>query len=59
MKPCLRSGWKKLPPSPCLKELATSHRTKKYYSVRFLCPEEVLAKSLQNGLGCDLQLGIK
>ena len=24
-----------------------------------LCPEEELAKNIRNGLGCDLQLGIK
>jgi hypothetical protein len=43
-------------PSPCLNKLATSHRTQKCCSVRFLCPEEELAKSPRNGLGCDLQL---
>jgi hypothetical protein len=47
-----------LSPIPCLNNLATSHETQKCCYVRFLCPKEELVKSLQNGLGCELQLGI-
>jgi hypothetical protein len=46
-------------PIPCLKMLATSHRTQKCCCISHLCPKEELAKSLRNCLGCDLQLGIK
>jgi hypothetical protein len=59
MKPSLVSRSIMWSPSPCLNKLATSHKTQKCCSVRFLCPEEELAKSPRNGLGCDLQLGIK
>jgi hypothetical protein len=44
---------------PCLKTLVTSHKTHKCCSVSLLCPERELAKTPRNGLGCDLQLGIK
>jgi hypothetical protein len=46
-------------PSPCLNKNAKFHGTQKCCSVRLLFPEEKLAKSPQNGLGCNLQLGIK
>jgi hypothetical protein len=46
-------------PSPCLNKLATSNGTQKCCSVGLLYPERELVKSPQNGLGCDLQLGIK
>jgi hypothetical protein len=59
MKPCLESGWIIWSPSPCLNNLASSHGTQKIFSISLLCPERELAKSPQNGLGCDLQLGIK
>jgi hypothetical protein len=58
MKLFLGSEWKIQSHSPHLKNLAASHRTQKCYSVRFLYPQEQLAKSTRNGLGCDLQLGI-
>jgi hypothetical protein len=58
MKMCLESRWAMWSPSSCLKNLLASHVTKKCFSARFLSPKEVLAKSPQNGLGCDLQLGI-
>jgi hypothetical protein len=45
--------------SPCLNNIAASHRIKKCFSVSFLFPEEELEKSAQNGSGCHLQLGIK
>jgi hypothetical protein len=45
-------------PIPCLNNLAASHGTQKCFYVRILFPEEELAKSPRNGLGCDLQLGI-
>jgi hypothetical protein len=55
MKPCLGRGWKMWSPSPCLNKHAKSHGAQKCFSVRLLCLEE----STRNGLGCDLQLGIK
>ena len=46
-------------PIPCLNKLATSHGTQKCFPISLLCPEKELSKSPRNGLGCDLQLGIK
>jgi hypothetical protein len=59
MKPCLESGWIIWSPIPCLNKLGASHGTQKCFSVSLLYPEWELAKSPRNGLGCDLQLGIK
>ena len=59
MKPCIGSERKMGSPNPCLNKLVASHETQKCCSVRFLCSVEELTKSVSNGLGCDLQLGIK
>ena len=59
MKPCFWSGWKMWSHIPCLKKHAKSHGAERCCSVRLLCPEEELPRVPENGLGCDLQLGIK